>query len=376
MTSKERFRAVCEFRLPDRFPMDYLAAPATDARLCEYYDVATQDDLLDVLGIDFYYLSFRDISQNESSLPFYHGPELEMNDQERVCPFGIRWTRGAYASKFAVDEALRGPLEKATCPGDILRHCWPSIDDFEITPLHQECERHWDKVLVGGCWTGILGDSYRMMGFENFLLALAHNPELVGTLVGRMTDFYLKLNDKVFREIGDKLDIWSWGNDFGSQNGLLFSPDMFAELFLPHIRALNELAHSYRLKVMMHSCGAIAPLIPQLIEAGVDILDPIQVTAAGMDPNSLKQQFGDRIVFHGAVDTQRVLPIDDVEGVYRHVQDTLGILGRNGGYIFAPSQILQEDIPVKNIDAMYRAARDFCPQQSFECSNIHPEKSC
>jgi len=82
MTSKERFRAVCEFRLPDRFPMDYLATPATDARLCEYYDVATQDDLLDVLGIDFYYLSFRDISQNESSLPFYHGPELEMNDQE------------------------------------------------------------------------------------------------------------------------------------------------------------------------------------------------------------------------------------------------------------------------------------------------------
>lgn len=373
MTSKERLRAVCEFRLPDRFPMDYLATPATDARLCECYDVATQDDLLDVLGIDFYYLSFRDISQNESSLPFYHGPELEMNDQERVCPFGIRWTRGAYASKFAVDEALRGPLEKATCPGDILRHCWPSIDDFNITPLHQECERHWDKVLVGGCWTGILGDSYRMMGFENFLLALAHNPELVGTLVGRMTDFYLKLNDKVFREIGDKLDIWSWGNDFGSQNGLLFSPDMFAELFLPHIRALNELAHSYRLKVMMHSCGAIAPLIPQLIEAGVDILDPIQVTAAGMDPNSLKQQFGDRIVFHGAVDTQRVLPTDDVEGVYRHAQDTLGILGRNSGYIFAPSQILQEDIPVKNIDAMYRAARDFCPQQSFECSDIHPE---
>ena len=376
MTSKERFHAVCEFRLPDRFPMDYLATPATDARLYAYYDVATQDDLLDVLGIDFYYLSFRDISQNESSLPFYHGPELEMNGQERVCPFGIRWTRGAYASKFAVDEAIKGPLEKATRPADILRYSWPSIDDFDVTPLHQECERHSDKVLVGGCWTGILGDSYRMMGFENFLLALAYNRELAGTLVNRMTDFYLKLNDKVFREIGDKLDIWNWGNDFGSQSGLLFSPDMFAEVFLPHIRALNELAHGYGLKVMMHSCGAIAPLIPLLIEAGVDILDPIQVTAAGMDPSSLKQQFGDRIVFHGAVDTQHVLPVEDVAGVYGHAQDILGILGRNGGYIFAPSQILQADIPVKNIEAMYRAAREFCPERSTEGTDTRPEALC
>jgi len=376
MTSKERFQAVCEFRLPDRFPMDYLATPATDARLCAYYNVATQDDLLDVLGIDFYYLSFRDISQNESSLPFYHGPELGMNDQERVCPFGIRWTRGAYASKFAVDEALGGPLEKATRPADILGHAWPSVDDFDITALHQECERHADKVRVGGCWTGILGDSYRMMGFENFLLALAYNPELVGTLVGRMTDFYLKLNDKIFREIGGKLDIWYWGNDFGSQSGLLFSPDMFADVFLPHIRVLNELAHGYGLKVMMHSCGAIAPLIPELIEAGVDILDPIQVTAAGMKPSSLKQQFGDRIVFHGAVDTQHVLPVQDVAGVYGHAQDILGILGRNGGYIFAPSQILQADIPVENIEAMYRAAREFCPERSIEGTDTRPEALC
>ncbi len=362
MTSKQRFQTVYKHQLPDRFPMDYLASPATDKKLCDYYGLKNQDEILEKLEIDFYYLSFRDISQNESCLPFYRGPELKFTETERICPFGIRFIRGAYNSKFAVDEVIAGPLENATCPADILNHPWPKVKEFNLELLHKECEEHADKVLIGGCWTGILGDCFRMIGFEKFLMGLAMNPELIRTLINRMTDFYLQLNDRIFKEIGNKMDIWFWGNDYGSQNGLMFSKNMFTDFFLENTKRLNELAHSYDLKIMTHSCGSIHSIIPLLIEAGVDILDPIQVTAEGMDPATLKEKFGDQIVFHGAVDTQQVLPTETPDNVYLHAQETLRILGKEGGYIFAPSQLIQDDIPVENIEAMYRAAREFCPE--------------
>ena len=108
--SKERFKCICQHQRPDRFPIDYLADPQTDRRLKVHYTVDTQKQLLDALGCDFYYLSCRDISQNESCLPIYKGPELEISKSRRVCPFGISYDRGAFNSKFAVDEAVDNPL--------------------------------------------------------------------------------------------------------------------------------------------------------------------------------------------------------------------------------------------------------------------------
>ncbi|NLF99900.1 MAG: hypothetical protein GX565_07090 [Lentisphaerae bacterium] len=208
---------------------------------------------------------------------------------------------------------------------------------------------------VGGLWTGILGDSSRMLGFQNFLCALAADPDLARTLVDRMTDMYMELNAAYFEALKGRLEVWFFGNDFGSQESLLFSTGMWGDFFFGNIRRLTALAHGHGLKVMMHSCGAVAPLIPLLIEAGVDILDPVQVSAAGMVPGALKSAFGDRIVFHGGIDTQRVLPFGTPDDVIRHVRATVATLGRGGGYLFAPSQILGPDIPTDNILAMYRA---------------------
>ena len=361
MTSRERFQETLNHQTPDRLPIDYLSHPKTDEKLLSYYGLKNNDELLATLDVDFYYLSCRDISQNESYLPIYRGPELEMTEKERICPLGIRWNRGAYNSKFAVDEAIEGPLQNAQSGKDILNHNWPKVQWFELDPFHQECELHTDRVIVGGFWSGILGDSYRMHGFQNFLMNIAMNPDLIQTLVNRMTDFYLEMNERIFSELKGKMDIWFWGNDYGGQSGLLFNEAMFESVFLPNIVRLNDLAHSHGLKVMMHSCGSISKLIPTLIESGVDILDPIQVTADNMAPQTLKDKFGDSIVFHGAIDTQQVLPSETPEGVYKHAVETLEILGKNGGFIFAPSQILQPDVPIENIDAMYRAAKEFEP---------------
>ncbi len=345
------------FRQPDRPAVDYLAHPKVTEDLMAHYKIDTETELLDTLGCDFYYLSCRDISQNESCLPIYKGPKLDMSDTERTCPFGIRWQRGVYNTKFAVDRSICGPLQNAQTEQDILNYSWPKPDWFDFEPFHGECEQHKDRVIVGGYWSGILGDCYRMLGFENFLLNIAMKPQLVKTLVDRMTDFYLQINDKVFTELKGKIDIWFLGNDFGTQTGLLFSIDMFREFFLPNIRRLCDLAHSHGIHVMMHSCGAITEIIPLLIEAGVEILDPIQVTAEGMNPADLKNRFAKQIVFHGAIDTQQVLPNAAPDQIRTHCIETIDILGSGGGYIFAPSQILDTDIPIENIIAMYDTAR-------------------
>ncbi|MCF7854148.1 MAG: hypothetical protein K9N51_05060 [Candidatus Pacebacteria bacterium] len=340
-------------------PVDYLAHRQTDQRLRAHLEVGSERELLDRLGCDFFYLPGRDISQNEGALPLYKGTLPEMSETERVCPLGVRWHRGAYDSKFSVDEAIEGPFQDPLITTrDILAFSWPKAADFDFSPLLKVAGENADRTRIGGLWTGIMGDSYRMLGFENFLLNLAMNPELIHTLIDRMTDMYLELNDAYFSHLKGKFEIWFFGNDFGSQEGLLMSAEMWADFFFENIRKLCDLAHSYGLTVMMHSCGAISELIPQLIDAGVDILDPIQVTANGMDPESLADQYGGKITFHGGIDTQRVLPEASPEEVVQHVRDVVGTLGSTGRYIFAPSQILGPDIPVDNIEAMYRVVRE------------------
>ncbi|MFH1614552.1 MAG: uroporphyrinogen decarboxylase family protein [Planctomycetota bacterium] len=357
MNSRERFECACSHKEPDRVPIDYLAHPRIDKRLKSHYGIKTEEDLLDILGCDFYYLSSRDMSQNESCLSVYKGPRLEMTDSERICPLGIRWQRSVYDSKFTVDDAIKGPLENARTKADVLNFAWPKAEWFDMEPLGMECEKHCEKIIVGGFWSGIFGDSYRMLGFENFLLNMAMRPDLIKTLVSRMTELYLELNEKMFSELKGKIDVWFFGNDFGDQKSLLFSEEMFSEFFLGSIRQLTAMARSYGLRVMMHSCGAISRIIPMLIEAGVELLDPVQVTAEGMAAVELKKQFGDKIVFHGAIDTQHILPMGTPKEVHDHAEATIEILSSGGGYIFAPCNVIQPDTPVENVVAMYQAAK-------------------
>jgi uroporphyrinogen decarboxylase len=136
---------------------------------------------------------------------------------------------------------------------------------------------------------------------------------------------------------------------------------MWREIYFENYRKAIGLAHSHGLKVMVHSCGSIRGIMADLIEAGMDILDPVQTTADDMEPVGLKEDFGDRIVFHGAVDTQGVLPNASEEGVEQHVREILRVLGRDGGYIFAPCNAIQADTPPENVEAMYRAVKEYRP---------------
>lgn len=337
-------------------PIDYMPAFKTDralrSRLGFSNDLSGEKQLLDYLGSDIYYLSARDISQNEGFHKCWK-KKYEMNDKVRTCAFGIHWNREVHEAKFSVDESIYAPLSGISTQKEILGYPWPERKDFDFSLLTGEAEENSQRAVIGGLWSGILGDSYRMIGFQDFLLKLALDPELIRTLVEKLTDVYLELNDAYFTALKGKMDIWFFGNDFGSQNGLLMSRDMWLDFFFEPLRRMCSLAHSYGLKVMMHSCGGISPLIHDLTEAGVDILDPIQVSARDMAPDRLVKDFGREIAFHGGIDTQQVLPFGNTDEVLEHCESIVGVFRSNSGYIASGSQILSDDIPLDTILLVY-----------------------
>ena len=341
-----------------RVLVDYLASAEADRRLREHLGVSSEAELLNRLGCDFYHLSGRDISQQEGFLPCWRGPQLPFTDTVRTCPLGIRWQRRGGLGKFDVEEAIEGPFTLSSTARDIHEHRWPSAGDFDFEPLIAEAEANASRVVISGLWSGIFGDSYRMIGFDRLLLGMAMHPDIIHTLVDRMTEMYLELNDRLFSQLRGNIAVWFFGNDFGGQQSLLFSSAMWDDFFAENIRKLCSLAHSHGLKVMMHSCGCIAPLLDRLIEAGVDMLDPVQTSAAGMEPQLLMDRYGDRLVFHGGIDTQHVLPAATAAEAAAHARTMIEAFTRGAGYIFAPSQIFQTDIPVENIVAAYEVARN------------------
>ncbi len=355
MNKKDKLKALFDFKNKNILLSDYLATKQVREETMKHLGINTERELLDELGVDFYYLSFRDMSQNESCLPYYKGPELFMDENERFCPFGIKWRRGAGDDKFGVDEAKEGPFSKFdTTEEDILAHNWPKPEWFDFTPLAQECDSFSDKIIVGGLWSGVHGDSNRMMGYENFLLNIAMNKPLLKVLVNRMTKFYLETNRQYFEAVKGKMDIFFMGNDFGAQNGLLISEEDWADLFYDNYKKLIDLAHSYGFKVMVHSCGGIEPLLPRFIELGVDLIDPVQTTAQGMKPEKLAEKFGEKLVFHGALDTQNIFPYGTPEQVEEHTKDFISKLNTNGNFVACPSNNFMPGTPSENIVKAYR----------------------
>ena len=344
-----------DHQISDRVPVDYLATATVTKNLKRYFGIETERELLDNLNVDFYYLSFRDMSQNESCLPFYKGPKLNFTEKERTCPLGIRFRRKVFNDKFGADEAISGPFENITSIQDILNHSWPKPHWFDLEPLLTECEEFSDKIIIGGFWTALFSDCFRMYGYQNFLMDMLMRPEYIKTLVNRTTDFYLEMNEHMFSTLKGKMDIFFLGSDFGSQQGLMFDEDLWMDIYYENYKKIIALAQSYGLIVMFHSCGSISPLIPHFIELGVNILDPVQTTAGNMDPKNLKDKFGEDIVFHGAIDTQHVLPGKSPEEVKAHAHNIISILGKNGGYIFAPCNNIQSDTTMQNIEALYQA---------------------
>jgi len=173
-------------------------------------------------------------------------------------------------------------------------------------------------------------------------------------------DYYAAVSQRIFDAAAPALDIFFIGNDFGTQRGPVMSPSLFRRFFFPHLQRLARLGHAYGLKVMMHCCGGYAPLIPQMIEAGLDGLHAVQPSCEGMDLTELKRAFGDKILFNGAIDSHHVLIQGRPEFVREETRKVLNIMKPGGGYVAGASHDwILEETPVENVLAMFDAIAEF-----------------
>jgi uroporphyrinogen decarboxylase len=194
-------------------------------------------------------------------------------------------------------------------------------------------------------------------GFESWMMSLAAEPDYVNALCSKLVDVWIENLRRFAQAVGNRVQILQFNDDFGTQTAPFISVKMFRELIMPHYkRGLDWIHANTEMKVFLHSDGAIMPLIPSIIEMGVDILNPIQTSATGMDAETLKDQFGDQLVFWGgSLDCQKTLPFGTPEEVTREVSDHVRVFSPSGGYVFAPVHNIQANVPAENVIAMFDA---------------------
>ncbi|MEX0322823.1 MAG: uroporphyrinogen decarboxylase family protein [Puniceicoccaceae bacterium] len=234
---------------------------------------------------------------------------------------------------------------------------WPDPSNY-IDP--DECRRlvdslPKDRAILGILWSSHFQDALAAFGMEDAMMMMYDSPEMFEAVINRCTDFYLEANRIFYEAVGDRIHAILIGNDMGSQCGLMVSPELLRRFVSPCNKRLIDQAKSYGLKVIYHSCGAVSEVIPDLIECGADVVHPIQALATGMEPESLKNRFGDKVAFCGGVDAQYLL----VRGTPDEVTAKVGELREifPTGLILSPShEAILPDIPAENIEALIRAA--------------------
>ena len=363
MTGRERFACALARRAADRVPFDIGGTcltgmrPLCRQRLCALLgfpptaaDGSADERLLQWAGTDF---------RAVGGIVPLPGPHARcISDTAHVDGWGVR--REVVAGEWQiVDSPLRGASR-----ADLEAFRWPAPDvDDRLLAAWQEQARLLRAagryavvgnhpvfgVLELGCW---------MCGYDEFLLKLALDPDFVRAFFDRVLAIQLAVVRQYYGALGPHLDLTTSGDDFGAQNGPLLSPEMFATLVAPYFRA--RIAATKALvngPFWHHSCGSVTRLLDQIIACGVDILNPVQTSAAEMEPAELKRRFGDRLVFWGAMDVQQFLPRAAPAEVAARARELIRVLGKDGGYVMAPAHEMQDDVPAENIAAWVEAVR-------------------
>ena len=250
----------------------------------------------------------------------------------------------------------RGCFADAENISDIEKYPWPDPDYFDFGQIYNEIDMFPDRAVFTGSWSAFFHLVADFFGMENYFIKMHDDPALVHALTEKIIDFYVKANERFFSGLDKRADIMFFGNDFGSQLDLLISPDNFKVFVLPYFKRLIDTGKKHGMKILLHSCGSIYRIIPDLIDAGVDAIHPIQAAAKGMDAKSLSV-FKDDISFVGGIDAQSFFVYSTPEQIREEVLRVRDILGPN--IIISPShEEILPNVPAKNILAMAKAARE------------------
>ncbi len=344
MTPRERWEAVINGRKPDRVPMDYWSTPEASEKLIAHLQVNSYWEMIQALDIDLLLLP----------KPEYIGPNLKPGYDYYQCGHKlVDYGTGAY------DEVVDHPLAEFSDINELEEnYAWPSPDWFDYGVIPEQIKgKETYPVGIGG--TEVFYTYSRLRGIEQAYMDMIDNPEFLRYCLDKITAFDYERTRRMFEQIPDQVMITFIGEDLGSQEGLLFSPDMIESFIFPGMRKMIGLAREAGVTVFTHSDGAIRDIIPSLIEIGTEILNPIQWRCKNMDRKALKRDFGDQLVFHGGMDNQETLPFGSVEDVRQEVIDNLEIFSEGGGYILAPCHNIQAVSPPENIVALYQTGLEY-----------------
>ncbi len=338
MTPKERWLAVLRREKPDRVPMDYWGTDEATQAVMRYLGCATADELFAQLHID------RPLDVG----PRYVGPPIAPGYDMYGCHHRhIDYGTGVYS------EVDYYPLARYASVDEIeAAYTWPTPDwfDYSVIPAQLQGNEH-RPVRDSGSEPFLTYTHLR--GMEQAYMDLALNPEMVHYCLDKLFDFAYENTRRIYEQIPGQVTFSYVAEDLGSQERLLFSRKHIREFLLPRMQRMMALVHEGGGYVFTHSDGAVRPVIPDLIEIGMDVLNPIQWRCQGMERAGLKRDFGDRVIFHGGVDNQQTLPFGSVADVQEEVRTNLAVLGAGGGYILAPCHNVQAVSPPENVVTMY-----------------------
>ncbi|MEA3402879.1 MAG: uroporphyrinogen decarboxylase family protein [Armatimonadota bacterium] len=393
MTSRERIAAALRHEEPDRVPVDLGASESSGIMGIAYnrlrshlglhgrtqiYDITqmiakVEEPVLDTIGADAMPLlieprewkpwTLQDGSPCEIpaglEITDWHGGWAILRDDgtpAALCPEDGRYF-----------DAVNPPLADAERPGDIeagIEHLrafdWPDYLDETYPELRAKARclhEETDRCIVANLWVHVFAAGQTLRGFEKFMVDLASDKPLAHQLMGRLVDCYTERVQRYVEAVGEYVDVIQVNDDLGAQTGPQLSPDLYREMVKPyHARLWGLIKDLSGRPLLLHSCGSICDLLPDLIEIGVDAINPVQVSAANMDGDLLKREFGDDLTFWGGgCDTQRVLPRGTPQEIEEEVHRRVEQFADGGGFVFCQVHNIQHDVPPENVMAMYEA---------------------
>ncbi len=379
MTPRERLISALERKEPDRLPVDlgstatstitrepymklreYLGLPRVEPRILSFtaQSVRPDEDILSLFKIDT-----RGIKPGGPSS--FSGKVTVEGDYEWY------YDESGIGSRRPRDRGLYFDLSyhplKEKSAADIEAAAFPRGDDpGRIRGLREECEKHrsagYPTILSPSVARGIIHQGTALLGFEDYFTRLYLEPEVIEKICRKILETKLAFYESVLNEIGDVLDVVTEGDDLGIQRGPFISPEIYRKMYKPlQAELFSEIKRrAPHIKIFYHSCGSVVEFIPDLIEIGVDALNPVQVSAFGMDPGKLKREYGKDICFWGGgIDTQNVLPNASPAKIKDEIKKLLDIWVPGGGYVFATVHNIQADVPPENVKAVFDALEEF-----------------
>jgi uroporphyrinogen decarboxylase len=379
MNPRERVMLALNHKEPDRVPIDlggsicssihksayielnyHLGMEMEEMRMADFVQQLPYLDeaLLERFGVDFRMIQ----------LPAATAPDVNVFEDGDYYAFIDRWGSKLHMPKDGglYFDWVDFPIKTASFEA-LDAYSWPQPDPpAYIARLREQAKylyENTDYALVGSAIIGggIFEQPARTMGLENFLIALVREPKFADRMMEQITEIYIESCNNYLEQVGPYLQVFTYWDDLSGQDGWLIAPELYRKMIKPKQRRLVEAIKSKtEAKIYYHSCGAVFDLIPDLIELGFDILNPVQVSARGMDSKQLKQAFGKEIVFWGGgVDTQRVLPFGKPDEVVEEVKRRIDDLAPGGGFVFAAVHNIQALVPPENIVTAFETALEY-----------------